>query len=59
MIPLKCEKLPFFVGLLDISDEIRSFFNELFSVEREILEGCSVDWVQMRKPIIEGLFNST
>lgn len=52
------EKHPFFEGLSDISDDKKSFFDELFSIEGDIFGDCSADWVQMRDTIIKRLFNS-
>lgn len=56
--PLKCEKDPFFECFLDISKQAKFSYNDLFTVESDIFKDCSIDWVQMKKMIIEGLFNS-
>lgn len=39
-------------------EEIKSSHNAVFSVEGDIFEDCYFDWVQMRKMIIEELYNS-
>lgn len=58
IFPLKCEKHPFSEDISDISEELKSIYSNLFSVEGDIFENCSFAWVQMRKIILEELFNS-
>lgn len=56
MTILKCTKHPFFEDLLDVSEAIKSFYNDLFSMEGDICDDFSFDWVQMRN-IVEELNN--
>lgn len=37
---------------------MKSSFDELFSVEEDIFDECSLGCTQMRKTIVEGLSNS-
>lgn len=47
-----------FEDLPNISEEIKSFYDDIFIVEGDIFEDCSFDWVQLSKMVVEELFNS-
>lgn len=47
--PLKCNKHPFLKDLSDIFEEIRTFDDNISSVEGDIFEDCSFDWALMKK----------
>lgn len=48
---------PIFKDLSVVSEETKSFYNDLFSVEGDIFKDCSIDRIQMRNMIVNGLFN--
>lgn len=56
MSHLKCETHPSFEGLSAISNDMKSFFDELFLVEGDIFDDCYV--TGHRKMRVEGLFVS-
>lgn len=56
--PLRFEGHPFFKGLPDISKEIKSFYNELFSNEGDIFCESPVVWLVLQLVIINGLLES-
>lgn len=41
-----------------MSDDAKTFFDKLFSIEGDIFGDCVVDWAEMRETIIRGFFKS-
>lgn len=56
--PLKCAVHPFFEGLPDVSDDGKSFLDELFTLEGHNFCECMMDWPELCTIIINVLFES-
>lgn len=54
--PLNCKDHTFLQDLLELFEELRSFYGSIFSTKGDIFEGYSFDWFTIKKVILEVIF---
>lgn len=53
--PLNCDNYPFCRDLLDISEELKIFFNKVLAMKGDIFETFSISRALVKKIILEGI----